>query len=666
MSDLLVNLTSQAAQASTGGWVDVSGLSQSSVGVGSASSVLLLIATLSLDQGNNADDTVAIRFAVDDGREGPEITIFKDNVGLGCGQSLCWALTGLSGDHKFALQWMSVASKHAALDTGRVRSFQVIEITDATILVNKTSQAVDAADAGFTDIVGLTDTQVVVEGSVLLLLGNVQQTLTQSECSHGTRFTIGGVFEGPELTAFDDTADEGCGQSMLWMKSGISGSTAFALQWDEILGAVSADTSRVRSLQVIQITANVNKLEAKVSQATDTLTGSYTDVVDLVATVPVDGVDSILLFAASIQPTVTGDLVGAYRFFEDEAGEGPELYIFDDGSPADGCGHSVYWAATNKAEGDHTFSLRGVNVTGTVSMDTGRNRSLSILELTAGGPPVAVEGTGSSFSSERVTGLAVLRAHAGTSSSFSSGGRATLGVLRSVAGASSSFSSERTTLGALRPLAGTSSSFSSGARTVAVGVLRALTGTAKTFSMAQGTLFVSTGVFVSGSTATYGFASSQLTALRAVAGTSVGTSRATGLPLPVLRALTAQSMTYSIGTARLQNLRAVRGQALTYGVGFATVTVIATVPVAGVAVGFSWGQAAPLHVLRALRAQTFSYSMLQTTLGRLRGVAPEVEGNISLIPLMGSNDPALISLVDSSGPVIGALLTGDSTLDVEG
>lgn len=391
MSDLLVSKTSQTSQASTDAWAEVDGLSETVV-VGSASSVLLLIATLPIDQSDSDDEAVGIRFAIDDVREGPERTILKDAVDEGCGGSLCYVVDGLSGSHKFALHWQSLGSRHANTDTGRVRGFQVIEIANASIIVNQSSQAADDAVAGFTDIVGLTATPTVAAGSVLLVLTNHQGELTAGEWVYDSRLTIGGAHEGPQLLAFNDNADRGCGQSMMWFTDGHSGSVAFAAQWAEIEAAALMDTGRVRTLQVVEITALVNLLTQIVSQAADDLEASYTDIVDLVDTVNVDAPESILLFAAGIPPEPPGsDACGAYRFHEGGTPEGPEQYIFFDNADPQGCGHSIYHAATGKSAGPHTFSLRGQNVTGSVSMDTTRNRSLAILELLV--PTAALAGT---------------------------------------------------------------------------------------------------------------------------------------------------------------------------------------------------------------------------------------------------------------------------------
>ncbi len=368
------------SQASVAGFADVDGLSETVI-VGSASSVLLLIATIPLDQSNPLDEGARIRFAIDDVLEGPSQTIHVDEINEGCGGSLCYVVTGLSGSHKFALQWQTVGTRDASTDTGRVRSFQVIEISNASIVVNQSSQAADSATPPFTDILGLTATPTIAAGSVLLVLSNTQGELTVGEWVYTSRLLIGGAHQGPELLCFNDGENRGCGQSMMWFTDGLSGSVAFAAQWSEIAASALMDTGQVRTLQVVEITGLVNLLTQIVSVAADTLTAAYTDIVDLVDTVNVDGPGSVLVFAASVPLDPSADDTGAFRFHENAVGEGPEQYIFTDENDPQGCGHSIYHAAKGKAAGVHTFSLRGLNVTGVVSMDTTRNRSLAIVEL---------------------------------------------------------------------------------------------------------------------------------------------------------------------------------------------------------------------------------------------------------------------------------------------
>ena len=381
MSELLVDKTSSETQTTTDSWVDVVGLSET-VDVNSTSDVLLMTATVNIFQDDTADETIAIRFAVDDVQEGPELTMFKDNTNEGCGNSISWVKDGISGSTKFAVQVISVASKHAVLDTAKIRAFQVIAITDATILVNKTSSDAYSAQAGYTDITGLTDTQTVTSGAILLLLGNFQH-LSAAEDIGSIGFTIGGTLEGPEGSAAGDDTDEGCGGSVMWAKSGVSGSTAFALQCDEIEADVATDTNRVSSLQVVQITANVNLLTVQTSEDADDLEATYTDVVGLDDTISVDSTGSILIFGATAPLKPDGsDATAIFRFYEGTTGEGPEVYVFND-AVEDVCGHSLYWANTGNSAGNHTFSLRGKDIAGTPAMSETLRRSLMILELTA-------------------------------------------------------------------------------------------------------------------------------------------------------------------------------------------------------------------------------------------------------------------------------------------
>jgi len=349
---------------------------------------VLMIANVTIDIDNDtSDDTFALRVEVAGTQEGPYLTGWKDWRNGGCSVSICWALTGISGDTAFACQMISVGSRHVTLDTAIVRSFQVIEITNASLLVSKTSVDADAAEAGYTDIVGLTDTQTVTTGAVHLMMGNMPQTI-QGDATFSIQMETGTTQLGPEAAAFTDTGSEGCGTSLMYLKSGLTGSTDFALRWDEIRGVVDADETagNLRSFQVVEITSQVNLLTAQTSQAADLLTTSYTDVVGLTDTVTVDGTGSVLIFGACAVVEHSTDHCGAFRFYEDSTGEGPEITVGSD-TTNEGCGHSVYWAATGKSSGSHNFALRGKEIADedntNVDMHEALNRSICILELTA-------------------------------------------------------------------------------------------------------------------------------------------------------------------------------------------------------------------------------------------------------------------------------------------
>jgi len=170
---------------------------------------------------------------------------------------------------------------------------------------------------------------------------------------------------------------------MMWLKTGISGSTDFAAQWDDIkpVSDMTADTGRIRSFQVIEITDDVNLLSDETSVAADALVAGYTDVVGLSKVVSVDSIDSILILGAGVNLVLEGDAAAMFQFADGGTLEGPEISVMTDAA-TEGCGHSVYWAVTGKAAGNHTFTLQGQNRFGTANLDTTRRRTLTILELT--------------------------------------------------------------------------------------------------------------------------------------------------------------------------------------------------------------------------------------------------------------------------------------------
>lgn len=385
MSDLLVSKTSQASQDGPGSFADMTDMFEAGVTVGSADSVVLLIASYSLDQSGSGDHVAECQFAIDDSLVGPSLLVFKDNIDKGCGQSIVWAATGLSGSHKFALQWRATVSS-PTLDTGRVRSFQVIEITDAELVVSITSTSIDDASSSYTDLADMdANFAPASAASILLLIAN-HQTNTGSDNTVAHQFEIDGTGEGPEPIAFEDTSGEACGSSWMWLKTGISSAVDWIVQWIEVQPSIVTGDF-VRSFQVIEITDNANLLSSITSVAAHSLqTGAgYKVVDDLIDTVDVEGTDSILLFGACFPGGPSSDDTGVFRFHEEAVAEGPEVYSFqDDSGNHEGCGHSIYWAATGKSAGSHTFNLRGQNVTGTYPMATGFRRSFTILELTAG------------------------------------------------------------------------------------------------------------------------------------------------------------------------------------------------------------------------------------------------------------------------------------------
>lgn len=382
MSSILVDITSQTADTPSAGFTEVTDLVDTVVVP--SGGVVLIMAVVPLDL-NASDEAADFRFAIDDVLDGPEVTAFKDTTNEGCGVALCFAITGLSGSTKFALQWRNRIGV-VGTDTDRVRSFQVVHITDASLLTDISSTSAQSATSGYDDVADFTDTKTPASAdSILVMVANMVGAINSSDNTASFQFTVGGSAVGPESKAFEDAVDEGCGMSQVWCLTGQSGSTAFALQWDELQASMQTDTGRERTFQIIEITANANLLTAVTSVAADALTSSFTDVVDMVDTVTVQGTDSILLFFAMMPLLRDVDKCAAFRVFEGGTGEGPEQYVFADETADfdEACGHSVYHAVTGKSAGSHTFSIRGQNVQGTANLSTDQRRSFAILELVA-------------------------------------------------------------------------------------------------------------------------------------------------------------------------------------------------------------------------------------------------------------------------------------------
>ncbi len=138
MSSILVNTQASDQQDSGASWAPVPGLGAASITVESASDVILLIATIpSIMAGGTSDRAAWFRFAIDGTREGPEGQAKYDNANEACGMSLCYATTLSPGTHEFRLEWITdVGGTSTDYRTLGERSMQVIEITDASLIVN--------------------------------------------------------------------------------------------------------------------------------------------------------------------------------------------------------------------------------------------------------------------------------------------------------------------------------------------------------------------------------------------------------------------------------------------------------------------------------------------------------------------------------------------------
>lgn len=254
-ASILVDKLTTVSNASPVAYANVTNLSDTQTPT--LGSILLFLATTQLSD-TGTDKANDFRFAIDGTRAGPEMSDSNDNTTGECnGVSMAWAETGVSAaSHTFSLQWQRRLAD-ADMDTGRERTFQVIEFTaDADLLVDVQSVSADSAGGSYTDqtdMVGSPDIDSV--DSIALTLWNYTMAGSDDDQRTENRFEIGGVQEGAEISAFTDAAERSPGCLMARAVTGESGVTDFAGQWIIGKSSPATDTGRPRTFQVIELLA---------------------------------------------------------------------------------------------------------------------------------------------------------------------------------------------------------------------------------------------------------------------------------------------------------------------------------------------------------------------------------------------------------------------------
>ena len=125
-ANLLADVVTTTDDTSSGSFTDVANLTSGSVTVAGTGSILLMTATIPIAM--ESDRTAEYQFAIDGSREGPVCTTFTDATDEGCGVSLTYLKTGLSGSHTFSIQWRTIRGSGTGRDTARNASLQVLEL----------------------------------------------------------------------------------------------------------------------------------------------------------------------------------------------------------------------------------------------------------------------------------------------------------------------------------------------------------------------------------------------------------------------------------------------------------------------------------------------------------------------------------------------------------
>lgn len=264
-ANILVEQTSTGAADIQGTYANLLNQTVTPAGTGS---VLLFVSHIPI-LGSGSARTADFRFADDGTREGPEITAAGwQSLTVGAESALLWVKTGISGSHVLSIQGQNRINT-CALDTGRTRTFQVIEFTARTaILLNLTATGANTApdpEASMVDVPGLAGTSgsaIDSSDSVILMMANLPITLSATDASSTVMFDEGDAKEGPVMAlGYSDAINTWGGSSMVWAKTGSTGTPTFGLQWRGREDLPETDATRTRSFTVLEFKKKPYKLD---------------------------------------------------------------------------------------------------------------------------------------------------------------------------------------------------------------------------------------------------------------------------------------------------------------------------------------------------------------------------------------------------------------------
>lgn len=234
----------------------------------SSASINLMIGAIPCDPSAGSDRFSKAQFALGGTLLGYGETQqgFDNATDEGTGGHHFVAVTGQSGSTTFSQQWVEVTTAEGAeaLDTGITRKFQVVEILGSTLHHDADGTDSQTLNSGtFATQPGCSTTETIDDsGSVVLLLhtSNIDFSAGTSDESIQFQFTVGGTNEGPiqQSTYLDDRTElRNTSHAMAWAKTGVSGSTAFSVEWRRTAAhpIVTGTGTEVPRFQVIEIKA---------------------------------------------------------------------------------------------------------------------------------------------------------------------------------------------------------------------------------------------------------------------------------------------------------------------------------------------------------------------------------------------------------------------------
>ena len=254
------------------------------------------------------------------------------------------------------------------------------------ILGTVESVSADSSTGSFTQVDDMTLTVTVAgTGSVILLVAHVTIAAGgSSDIGAEFRLTEGGSPVGAVMGAVNDGVDETLAMGVVFAVTGLSaGDHTFTLEWANRQGSASTDTSRNRTLQVIELlAAEATILVDVVSQTADSAPATFADVDQFSGSGTVDGTGDIILMLANLMQKSAADNSYLMQFAVGGTREGPEISpTWSDSSAGRVGGGFLCYAADGFTAGSKTWSCQWEQFEDVSDTDEARNRSFQIIKL---------------------------------------------------------------------------------------------------------------------------------------------------------------------------------------------------------------------------------------------------------------------------------------------
>ncbi len=399
MPNLLAEVESVTSGSSTGSWANIPDMTSGAVSVTAGSAVLILLSVPFVAA--DANETPEFRLEIDGSPVGADPALGfsqtgTDEVKHGC---LAFIATGYSGSTTFGAEWITRLGA-PALDTGRTRTFQVIEFLAAEfdLLIDIQLSSAGSAPTTYATITGFTGTPTVSSvDSVELMIMNFVATGIGADRIAKAMFAVGGTEEGPEQ--FIDYCDNlnMVGNGLLTHAvDGLSGSQTFSASWERVQDTPTLDTGKTRNFQVIELKETTLQTDVQVATSQSS-PATWADMTSMTGTYTPASSASINIMACNpVIALEAGDKGADCRFADGGTREGPLLTPMFTDNTDEGSSGAMMWAKTG-VTGSKTFSFQWQDRVADPNLSTTNDRSFFLLECVAvaaaaGAPTSHIEG----------------------------------------------------------------------------------------------------------------------------------------------------------------------------------------------------------------------------------------------------------------------------------